>query len=398
MNKKLIAAAVSAVVIAPVAQAEVAVYGNITNAIVLNDTGADGANSTTDISGVGSRLGVKASSDLGNGMKANGRYEWATLSDHAGEPFDTTRLATVGLSGAFGSVNVGQQWTSFFNNVGTLVSPNYTVGVPHGSLFRTSNTIQYSNSFGPVNLGIDVRLDDDGGDSRDADGEFEGDQRDGQGDGFGIGITFNPISSLKIGIAYDDTDGYTDPEGVAGTDGVGLTAADVATGMGKAEGSDFAGPTHPTNVEVGANDIFGIAGKLNFGNFWVSAGYQIRNQDGEKGIAADGDVNTEGYIPATAGTEKETTYYQLWVGTTIGEKTSLALGYGESTEEADGRAIDTETDQWAFAANHDMGGGFHLFFEHQDGSTSSGGDDVGLGSSKETVDPSKTFLGMRINF
>ena len=378
MNKKLIAAAVSAVVIAPVAQAQdtdhthhnYTVNGNITNAIVLEDEGG-GADSTTDISTVGSRLGVLASSDFGNGMQANGTFEWALPSDDAGQAFSTTRIATVGLSGAFGSVNVGRQWSSFFNNVGTLVSPNYTVAVPHGSPGFTSNTIQYRNSFGPVDLGVDVRLDD---------------ERDGEGDGFGIGLTFRPISNLTIGLAYDDEDG---------SEGAPVTAAVVATPV-------TAGTPVLQAIQDGADiERFGIAGRLSFSNnFWVSAGYQTRNDSEADAIdylelgttVADRLVFTPGDdIPGVnARGEEETTYYQLWGGTTVGETTTLALGFGNSTAEMEGRAVDTEIDQWAFKVNHHMGGGFRLFLEHED--TSREDDEDGK------TDSNKTLLGIRINF
>ena len=79
MNKKLIAAAVSAAVIAPVAaQAESSFYARVNNAIDINDLSGDG---TTDVSGVSSRFGFKGNTDIGNGMTAHGRYEFSTSSD-----------------------------------------------------------------------------------------------------------------------------------------------------------------------------------------------------------------------------------------------------------------------------------------------------------------------------
>ena len=380
MNKKLIAAAVSAVVIAPVAQAQdgtpPTVYGNVTNAIFL--AGGD-ADSTTDISSVGSRLGVLASSDLGNGMQANGRYEWALPSDDAGQAFSTTRVATVGLSGAFGSVNVGQQWSSFYNNVGVLVSPNYTVSVASDAWpFRTGNTIQYSNSFGPVDLGVDVRLDD---------------ERDGQGDGFGIGLTFRPISNLTIGFAYDDADGSDGGPGTAPVPVVNAVPATATT-----PGTAAVARTPAVQAIQDGADIerFGIAGQLSFSNFWVSAGYQTKDDSEADAIAYTELGNNAVFddaddIPGVnARGEEETTYYQLWVGTTVGETTSLALGFGNSTAEMEGRAVDTEIDQWAFKADRTMGGGVHLFFEHEDTSREDAEDGK--------TDSSRTFLGIRVNF
>ena len=75
MNKTLIAAAVSTALMAPVAaQADVTLYGRIHNGIAFVDT--DGADSTTDLNSGGSRFGIKASSDLGNGLTASAHYEF----------------------------------------------------------------------------------------------------------------------------------------------------------------------------------------------------------------------------------------------------------------------------------------------------------------------------------
>ena len=75
MNKTLIAAAVSAALMAPVAaQADVTLYGRIHQGIkIVNPEMGD---STSDFIGVGSRFGIKASSDLGNGLTASAQYEF----------------------------------------------------------------------------------------------------------------------------------------------------------------------------------------------------------------------------------------------------------------------------------------------------------------------------------
>ena len=82
MNKKLIAAAVSAAIVAPVAAyGEVQVYGRINNAIDLNDL-ADEGDSKTDVSTVSSRFGIKYNKEMGNGLSAHGRYEFSTTTDN----------------------------------------------------------------------------------------------------------------------------------------------------------------------------------------------------------------------------------------------------------------------------------------------------------------------------
>ena len=254
MNKKLIAAAVSAVVIAPVAQAEMEVYGRINNAIDLNDLAADGE-STTDISGVASRFGLRGHADLGNGLTAHGRYEFATHTDRESNKggaiadtngkesttgVDDVRIATVGLSGAFGRVDIGNQWSAYFNTFGTLVSPTYTLGYYlyssiGGGAYRASNTIKYSNSFGPVNLQLDLRLN---GSDETADVAEKI-----NGDGFGIGLSFAITDNITLAGSYDTESGadrgareyqaYQASEGraavaaVAAVDGRVATADDV---------------------------------------------------------------------------------------------------------------------------------------------------------------------------
>ncbi|MGI9310934.1 MAG: porin [bacterium] len=362
MNKKLIAAAVSAAVVAPVASyADVAVYGNITNAINISD---DGTESKTELSTQSSRVGIKASSDLGNGMTANGRYEWATKTDNASDPFSSTRLAQVGLSGAFGTVTLGQQWSSFYNTIGSFVSPNYVVNVGSGGFVngdsgsgRTGNTIKYANSFGPVSLALDIRVDDDGDDGADY-------ESGAGGQGFGIGLTFNPIDNLSVGVAYDNTDGAS-----TGTRAVAESAIGADDGV--------AG-TH----DEGDNTVMGIAGKMNFGGFWVSAGYQEREIDGASAITATG-APTEDAREAI-----ESDHYQLWVGGSLGDNTSWNLGYGEeSTEEG---ATETDIERVALAFNYKLGGGTHFFLEYMDSTTEE--------TNEKDVDSDTTVAGIRINF
>ena len=187
MNKKLIAAAVSAAVVIPVtASAEVTVYGRIDNGIQVAD---DGTNSTTDMVTGGSRFGFKASSDLGNGLTASGRYEFGTTTDEKKDAAGLNlRLGVVSLSGSFGSISLGNQWSSFFNTVGTHIDPTrYHGGAGTGILpYRTANTIKYANSVGPLSLELDLRTDDAG-----------------SGDGAGLGISVAVNDNLTLAAAFD---------------------------------------------------------------------------------------------------------------------------------------------------------------------------------------------------
>ena len=203
MNKTLIAAAVSAALMAPVAaQADVTVYGRVHNGIAISS-----ANSTTDLNGAGGRFGFKASSDLGNGLTASAQYEFSTSTDKPGtskvrdadddatgdtaDSVGQTRIATVGISGGFGSLNLGNQWGAYYNNAAYL-DPTYTspgiLYYDHSGPLRTANTISYSNSFGAVGIQLDSRLDDS----------------DEIRDGFAAGATVAVNDMISISGAIDD--------------------------------------------------------------------------------------------------------------------------------------------------------------------------------------------------
>ena len=307
MNKKLIAAAVSAAVVAPVAAyGEATVYGSITNAIKLVSPDAANKESSTNLAGLSSRIGFKASSDLGNGLTASAKLELGVVSDDNislndndrtpddddggddKDPFDKTRVATVGLSGGFGSVTLGQQWSAYFNTFGTLVSPTYTVGhAASPNQFRTGNTIQYANAFGPIGLQVDVRLDE--GDGTDAN----------EKGGTGIGLTLNLIENLTIGVASDSQE--------------------------KGAGNDDA-------------DNFGISAKYNFGPVQIAAG--VQNEE-------EGDAETDGTVLLLSGN--------------FTENTSWLLAAAEAENEKD---VETSSTTWGIY--HSLGGGLTLLYEAVD--------------------------------
>src|ERR1700690_3322756 len=140
MQKKIIALAVASAAAgfasAPVfAQSTVSVYGVIDQAITSQSQ--SGRGSVTSLIGSGyttERLGFKGSEDMGNGLKANFTLEMGLNSangnmDNGATQGGTTpttvgtvaqefqRLSTVGLSGGWGAVNFGRQYTPIFWNV-----------------------------------------------------------------------------------------------------------------------------------------------------------------------------------------------------------------------------------------------------------------------------------------
>ena len=211
MNKKLIAVAVAGVVAAPAAYADISAYGRIHNVIALSD---DGTTESQEMQS-GSRFGFKGSGDIGNGMSAFAQYEFSTNTDNSADGVTGTRIGLVGLSGPFGSISLGQQWSAYYENFGTYASLNIWGG-PKQALgpARTGNTIQYSNSFGPISLALDTRIDDNG---------------DGGGNGFGLGATLSPMDNITLSGVYDTNDTTNkDTMGVVATLGFGALSFTAA--------------------------------------------------------------------------------------------------------------------------------------------------------------------------
>lgn len=344
MNKKLIAVAVAGTLAAPVVYAEghegITPYARVNNAIDVVD---DGDGNTVDVSGVSSRFGFKGTGDIGNGLTAFGRYEFSTTTDKEQNNVNDLRLGFVGLSGGFGSVAIGNQWSAYFNSVGTFISPTYSLGYylyssVTGGPFRTSNTIKYSNSFGPVSLELDARLNESGEDNDVAEKL--------NGDGFGIGVTINPTDNITLALAADSEENNN--------------VTDEDTGA-------------ISTVED--TDRFGVAGKVSFGNVGVALGYQKWEQG-----AAERDL------------------IQLYVDVAIGEKNTLLLGVGQATVTNPG-AAETEPTMAFLGFYHNMGGGLKLYIEatsvDEDVSNSDQFDDF-IDGGDNTFD--RALIGMRIDF
>ena len=356
MNKKLIAAAVSAAVVAPVAAyGEATVYGRIANAIDINDLDdSAGADGTTDLSTVSSRFGIKYSQEMGNGLTAHGKYEFSTTTDkESGKSYvrsdnpsksgttgvDDVRVATVGLSGAFGRIDAGNQWSSYFNTFGTLVSPTYSLGYYiyssiGGGPFRTSNTIKYSNSFGPLYLELDVRLNESNEGSNVAEKI--------RGDGVGLGLSWAVVDGLTIAVATDSEDG------VAGA------------------GADPDGPD---------TDRLGIGIKYSVGGYWISVGTQSHEVDDTAGT--------------NDGTEVDSTF--VYFGGNFSESTNWLVGLSDADNGDDAAGTD-DASQTTWGVYHNLGGGLKLFYEATAFEN---------GKATETdgaVDGARHFLGMRVDF
>ncbi len=160
MKKNLITLAVAGALVAPSAFAETTLYGRLDTSLNYLDTDDvvlfdEDGNSTSvavsdenfwDVSTNTTRIGVKGSEDLGNGLKAIFQAEWAFSSSEGGSTAGglRNRLAYAGLSGGWGTAAIGRQWTPYYGAVDkTDIFNNATYNATYLGTFRTGNAISY---------------------------------------------------------------------------------------------------------------------------------------------------------------------------------------------------------------------------------------------------------------
>ncbi|MBP0598854.1 porin [Herbaspirillum sp. LeCh32-8] len=164
MKKKLLALAAFGVFAGSAnAQSSVTIYGVIDMAIQHENNGRASKVALDSGGWYGSRIGFKGTEDLGGGLKANFQLESGFNADDGGMGSSGVlfnRLSWVGLSGAFGSLNVGRQYAPIFlvaDNVdpfdagmtgGRAGVSTYSGGMLSifGTSFRTSNTVNYTTN------------------------------------------------------------------------------------------------------------------------------------------------------------------------------------------------------------------------------------------------------------
>jgi len=126
MKKSLIALAVLAASGAAMAQSSVTLYGvadvwvgSVKNSVTFDGVTESARETLLESGGVStSRIGFKGTEDLGGGLKAGFVLEQAIdLADGTASGF--TRQATVGLSGGFGGVQLGRDYTAYDDIRGT---------------------------------------------------------------------------------------------------------------------------------------------------------------------------------------------------------------------------------------------------------------------------------------
>ena len=216
MQKKIIALAIAAAFAAPVtAMAEASLYGTfdvgyrMKNALGANGTSGTSTNSM-DMRGLyaSNAWGFKGSEDLGDGMKALVQFEADFIpgtatgngqtATYQGQLFD--RQMTGGLSGSFGTVQAGWDYTAAFKINRKFDPMNYNFVT---SLYSSAAVIagrnylvDYTNKFGDISVNAQYEMDN-------ADTASNTKASVGQGRALAVDYAAGPISA---GASYTSRD------------------------------------------------------------------------------------------------------------------------------------------------------------------------------------------------
>ena len=133
----------------------------------------------------GSRLGIKGSAEVGEGLIAVYNFEHNISTKDAGLD-GGGRLAYAGLAGGFGSLILGQIGAAAFNHTGVITDKSNYFG-SSGTNARHGNALSYAHSTGPVSFQLDLIAD--------------GDMNTGQGidkTEFGVTVGLGDIGSIAL--------------------------------------------------------------------------------------------------------------------------------------------------------------------------------------------------------
>jgi predicted porin len=369
MQKKLIALAVAGLVAAPAfAQSNVTMYGRLDYGYLNQSEDAWGTDIDASSTGFGtgalttSRLGFKGTEDLGNGLKAFFQLELQIADTSAfgddtganlGDSFDT-RLSLVGLSGSFGSVTLGRQYTAVETawGIGAAGAINNAIGSLYTSGERLSGRGLKQNNTRSDEL---------------------------------ITYMSPDMSGVKVAVQYGK--GTTDSDAVAGETsqkemGFSVTYANgplnVGLGYSKESGETLGVDSNSAkSLVLGGNYDFGVV-KL-FGTYMRGSnddqvtniiGFGNYTTDKVKGwelglnapvgpvvlVASYFDANGEYNHTTNSALDADVDYkgYQLGALYPLSKRTIVYALYGHQNEEIDGVSDDDSIRQIAIGVRHDF--------------------------------------------
>ena len=136
---------------------ESSVYASLRQSLVYTDNGA-ATGDTDDVSVVDqeSRVGLQASQEF-DGYRGFGRVEFGFEgNDQISSPM--VRLGFVGISGDFGAISIGSQWTAWDTYVGDEDTNFVTEGDWQNGTERNGDTLKYAGRLGGLSIEADLVL------------------------------------------------------------------------------------------------------------------------------------------------------------------------------------------------------------------------------------------------
>ena len=352
MNKKVLAAAIAAAVVAsPAAFATSTVYGKIHNSVDMVDTEVNNVTTVDNyqVNDRASRLGFKGSEDLGGGLKAIYQMEFGVTTSggpqqEAGGTLGTrTRNTFVGLSGGFGTFLVGRHDTPAkvaFYAAGNDHLGDSIIDLNNGVLgvfteVRANNGIAYiSPNFSGFTLAAAVVPGEENEVAND-------NQSNGLADHVSVGLMYKG-GGLKASVGYEKLDNQA-----GGLASFPATASNNDTKMWQAGASyTFGAFTLGAQYEdtenygwVDGDDYtaWAVSGKAAFGNNAIILVYTDAELDAK---AANQDADSDGWgISAEHNFSKRTKVY---------------AAYATNEIDHDDPADDEETDAFSLGMIHNF--------------------------------------------
>jgi predicted porin len=387
MKKLLIATAALAMVAGTAqAQSSVTVYGVVDAGITettTDKTSSSGVltsrtDKTTGNGGAytSQRLGFRGTEDLGGGLKANFVYEFGfndsdgpTANADSGTDTaspNTTRVATVGLSGAFGALDLGRQTTIADKawGVGDVGSGNNFLGRAYSSSGKLNNSRsdRLINYVSPNFSGFTIHA---------AYGERDNENALdlGESDLAKAADLANSVKETGLGLQYSKGAlnafvGYSKEEHRLNGNRLQGTSADVdatPTAAKISKSADKVG-SDPKQMVIGANYDFKMAKA-----FVTYAKAEDTNESGDKindkkvtevGVAIPFGKTTlqlsafDGENKASATATSDLSGYQIGALHALSKRTTAYVVYGASKDETQGATTKTEVEQFGFGVRH----------------------------------------------
>ncbi len=281
MKKRIITLAVAAACAAPLAaSADAVMYGRVNVNLVHQDMDyypwidVDDAEAW-NVENNASRIGVKGSEDLGNGLAAVYQFEFGVDASDSGDL--SGRLAYAGITGGFGTFAMGRQWTPYYGSVDkTDIMQVGGMNDAYLGLTRVGNAVAYvTPNFNGLSGKVALVIDNGG--SEDLNEDFA--------DWWNVSVDYDN-GPLSVGASYLASAG--DYEG-----GLFGIAAKYNFGMFSLIGQyEHADEDYGDNIYDGALYVWPLDGEINayslggevyFGNNTVRAVYghvEDRDDDG----------------------------------------------------------------------------------------------------------------------